>query len=67
MIILQKKSWQKTSSLVSDSPPREAAAPMLQPDSAHSSLLPSGTDDWEIDSSQLKYTSKLANGSFGDL
>jgi serine/threonine protein kinase len=40
---------------------------MLQPDSAHSSLLPSGTDDWEIDNSQLKYTSKLANGSFGDL
>ncbi|CAK9203622.1 unnamed protein product [Sphagnum troendelagicum] len=63
----EKKSWQKTSSLVSDSPPREAAAPMLQPDSAHSSVLPSGTDDWEIDNSQLKYISKLANGSFGDL
>jgi hypothetical protein len=40
---------------------------MLQPDSAHSSVLPSGTDDWEIDNSQLKYISKLANGSFGDL
>lgn len=30
--------------------------------------LPStGTDDWEIDYNQLKFTQKVANGSFGDL
>ena len=30
-------------------------------------LSSTGTDDWEIDSSQLKFVQKVANGSFGDL
>lgn len=29
--------------------------------------LSSNVDDWEIDNSQLKLISKIANGSFGEL
>ncbi|CAM6027664.1 unnamed protein product [Sphagnum balticum] len=60
----EKKSWEKMSP-ASNSPPGEAG--LHQPESRHSTLLPNSTDDWEIDSSQLKYASKLATGSFGDL
>ena len=28
---------------------------------------PSGTDDWEIDSSQLKFIRKVSTGSSGDM
>ena len=36
-------------------------------DALELALSSTGTDDWEIDSSQLKFVQKVANGSFGDL
>lgn len=35
--------------------------------SGHVRIPSDGTDDWEIDSSQLKLLHKVASGSFGDL
>lgn len=62
-----KKVWKKPSP-GSESPSR--AATDVKVDVGNSIVLSStisNPDDWEIDSSQLKLTSKIANGSFGEL
>jgi hypothetical protein len=39
----------------------------MKPSAEYLKIPSDGTDDWEIDYSQLKFSRKVASGSFGDL
>ena len=61
---LQETYWGRIS------PTSSPVEPVLKPSTGNVEYLkiPSdGTDDWEIDYSQLKLNRKVASGSFGDL
>jgi hypothetical protein len=64
---LQKGAWAKPS-LKNEIPAMPEAVGHPDNERSPAPALPSnGTDDWEIDFSQLKFNQKVANGSFGDL
>lgn len=64
---LQKGAWAKPSPKVEIPAVPEAVAHPDNERSAAPAVPSNGTDDWEIDFSQLKFNQKVANGSFGDL
>lgn len=54
---------------VQSAPPEDLPFPELPDNERESETVPSstGVDDWEIDSTQLKFIRKVTTGSFGDL
>ncbi|KAL6522515.1 Serine/threonine-protein kinase sty46 [Orobanche minor] len=61
---IEKCSWPSPSSL---SPPNEYEQIEIKCESDHLKIPNDGTDVWEIDPQFLKFESKVASGSYGDL
>ncbi|MCO5559251.1 hypothetical protein L7F22_012846 [Adiantum nelumboides] len=61
---VEETSWARVSPASS---PAEPIAKSNIPDVEYLKIPSDGTDDWEIDYSQLKLNRKVASGSFGDL
>jgi serine/threonine protein kinase len=67
LAVMEKGAWAKPS-LKNEIPAMPEAVGHPDNERSPAPALPSnGTDDWEIDFSQLKFNQKVANGSFGDL
>lgn len=62
--LMQKNSWPNTHPLPSLS---EHDPIVIKSESDHLTIPSDGTDVWEIDPQLLKFESKIASGSYGDL
>ena len=61
---MQKNSWPNTQNL----PPLSEIDPLcIKSEADHLTIPNDGTDVWEIDPQLLKFESKIASGSYGDL
>ncbi|KAI4367376.1 hypothetical protein MLD38_023119 [Melastoma candidum] len=64
VVKLEKQSWQDQGSL---SPQDEFQSSGSQSDAEHVTIPSDGADVWELDPKCLKFESKVASGSYGDL
>lgn len=67
LCLMQKSSWPNTHNLPSLSEIDPLAIKSEKSESDRLTIPSDGTDVWEIDPQLLKFESKIASGSYGDL